>query len=199
VAVAAGPAFSFAYADNLELLTEAGAELVPFDPLRDHALPEGIGGLVAGGGFPEVYAAALADNRPLLADVRTRWEKGAVVWAECGGLLWLGRELDGHRLVGLVNTQGRMTERLTLGYRRATFRAPNPLGPAGTVVRGHEFHYSAVDPPGDALDLETTTGDAGRGGWASPRLLASYLHVHLAGAPHLATEFVTTVANTAPR
>lgn len=199
IAVAAGPVFSFGYADNLELLAGAGAEIVLFDPLRDQALPEGIGGLVAGGGFPEVFAAALADNHPLLADTRRRVGNGLVTWAECGGLLWLGEQLDGHRLCGAIATTGRLTERLTLGYRTATFRSTTPLGPEGSVVRGHEFHYSSVEPPGDALSIVAATGATGttgttHGGWATPTLMASYLHLHLAGAPHLATEFVRRAA-----
>jgi cobyrinic acid a,c-diamide synthase len=189
LAVADGPAFSFSYTDNLELLAEAGAEIVPFDPLHDPALPAGVTGLVVGGGFPEVYAGALADNLPLLADTRRRVTAGLATWAECGGLLWMGRNLDGHSLCGVIETSARMTEGLTLGYRTATFRRSSPLGPAGTVVRGHEFHYSAVEPPGDALSL---TGRAGTttAGWASPTFLGSYLHLHLAGAPQLATTFV---------
>jgi cobyrinic acid a,c-diamide synthase len=192
IAVAGGPAFSFGYPDNLELLCDAGAEIVPFDPLRDRALPEAIGGLIAGGGFPEIFASALADNRPLLADTRTRVGKGLVTWAECGGLLWLGQQLDEHRLCGVVNSDAHMTGRLTLGYRTATFRTATPFGPAGTMVRGHEFHYSTLEPPGDALTLVGSTGTS-HGGWASPHLLASYLHLHLAGAPHLATELVKTI------
>ena len=189
LAVAEGAAFSFCYADNLELLAEAGAEIVPFDPLHDAALPAGVAGLVVGGGFPEVYAGALADNLPLLADTRRRVRAGLVTWAECGGLLWMGRNLDQHTLCGVIETSARMTERLTLGYRTATFRRSSPLGPAGTVVRGHEFHYSAMDPAGDALCLAGHAGTA-VAGWAWPTFLASYLHVHLAGAPELATTFV---------
>lgn len=195
IGVATGAAFSFSYADNLELLAEAGAEIVAFDPLHEQALPDGIDALIAGGGFPEVFAGALADNRPLLADTRHRVEAGLVTWAECGGLLWLGRQLDGHRLCAAIEACGRMSPGPTLGYRTATFRRANPLGPAGTVVRGHEFHYSTVEPVGDALTLEGRTGRSA-GGWASTRLLASYLHLHLAGAPELATELVRTA--TAP-
>ncbi len=191
IAVASGPAFSFGYVDNLELLAAAGAELVPFDPLRDPALPEAIGGLVVGGGFPEVYAEALAGNRPLLEETRRRVGAGLVTWAECGGLLWLGEELDGHRLCGVIGTRGAMTDRLCLGYRTATFCADTPLGPAGTVLRGHEFHYSRVSPAGDALSMTgTTSTEETRAGWASPTLLASYLHLHLAGAPQVAAELV---------
>jgi cobyrinic acid a,c-diamide synthase len=189
VAVASGAAFSFQYVDNLELLAEAGAEVVPFDPLHDEVLPEGVGGLVAGGGFPEVYGEALAANTGLLADVRRRVAGGLVTWAECGGLLWLSRSLDGHRLAGVVPAEATMTGRLTLGYRRAVLREDSPFGPRGTEVRGHEFHYSTVEPTGGALDLSSRFG-SGRAGWASPTLLASYLHVHLASDPTLATNFV---------
>ncbi len=122
VAVAGGPAFSFSYPDNLELLEQAGAELVPFDPLADAALPAEVDALYAGGGFPEVFVEALAANRPLLADVRDRVADGLSTWAECGGLLWLARSLDGHALCGAIDAEGRMTDRLTLGYRRAHAR-----------------------------------------------------------------------------
>ena len=190
VAVAAGTAFSFSYPDNLELLAQAGAELATFDPLVDARMPEEATALYAGGGFPEVYAPDLAANRPLLDDVRARVGTGLVTWAECGGLLWLARSLDGHPLAGVVPADGRMTERLTLGYRRATLRLGSPLGPAGTEVRGHEFHYSTVDPDGDALDWTGRSG-RGRGGYAGPSLLASYLHLHLGAAPELAERFVS--------
>jgi cobyrinic acid a,c-diamide synthase len=195
IAVASGPAFSFGYVDNLELLAAAGAELVPFDPLRDPALPESIGGLVVGGGFPEVYAEALAGNRPLRDDTRRRVEAGLVTWAECGGLLWLGEELDGYPQCGVIGAHGVMTDHLALGYRTATFCVDTPLAAEGTVVRGHEFHYSRVTPAGHALSMKATTGaEEIRGGWASSTLLASFLHLHLAGAPQLATELVRRAA-----
>jgi len=198
LAVASGPSFSFNYPDNLELLEDAGAELVPFDPMDAHHLPGGVQGLVAGGGFPEVFAAGLAANEALLADVRSQVAAGLVVWAECGGLLWLARHLDGHRLAGVIDADARMTDTLTLGYRTATFAAPTPLGPAGTVVRGHEFHYSAIDPPGDGVELRgRSTG--GRAGWASPRMLASYVHLHLAAAPGLASALVATASEAPSR
>jgi len=193
IAVAAGPAFSFTYPDNLELLAGAGAEIVPFDPLTDNRLPEDVGALYAGGGFPEVYAAGLADNRPLLDDVAARVGAGLVTWAECGGLLWLARSLDGNRLAGVVAADGRMTERLTLGYRRARLRADCPLGSAGTALRGHEFHYSTLDPPGDGLDWSGRAGH-GRSGFASPTLLASYLHLHLAAEPGVAERLILAAA-----
>jgi cobyrinic acid a,c-diamide synthase len=180
VAIASGPAFDFVYRDNLEALEAAGAELLSFDPLTE-SLPAGAQALYAGGGFPEVFAEALAANRSRLADV--------VIWAECGGLLWLARSLDGHPLAAVVDAEARMTTRLTLGYRRAMATVDTPLVAAGGELRGHEFHYSTVEPAGDALVLHGRNGSA-PGGFAHSRLLASYLHVHLGGDPSPASRFV---------
>jgi cobyrinic acid a,c-diamide synthase len=119
-----------------------------------------------------------------------------VTWAECGGLLWLARSLDGRRLAGVVPADATMTDRLTLGYRRATIRGASPLGDPGVDVRGHEFRYSAIEPAGDAIELASRFG-SGRAGWASPTLLASYLHIHLASDPTLATRFVAAAASRA--
>jgi cobyrinic acid a,c-diamide synthase len=193
VAVAGGPAFSFAYPDNLERLEEAGAELIPFDPAVDEELPAGTNALYAGGGFPEVFLEALASNTPMLVDVRQRAADGLVTWAECGGLLWLARSLDGRPLSGVVPAVGHMTDRLTLGYRRARVRVPTPLAERGAELRGHEFHYSVLDPAGDALDLEGRFG-AGTGGFATQTLFASYLHLHLGADPAPAERFVASAS-----
>lgn len=189
IAVAAGAAFSFVYPDNLEALRDAGAELVEFDPLHDDELPEHLGGLFVGGGFPEVYADQLGANVRLLEQVRRRIDGGLVTWAECGGLLWLGNHLDGRPMAGVVAAEATMTTKLTLGYRTATTQIDTPIGPAGTSVRGHEFHFSVTEPAGDALHLVGRHGE-GTGGFGAPHLLASYLHVHLAGRRHIATHFV---------
>lgn len=190
IALAAGPAFSFTYQDNLDALRAAGAELVPFDPCVDASLPEGVQGLLAGGGFPEVYADQLSANSPLLADVRTRVHNGLVTWAECGGLLWLCSELDGKPMAGVFAAKAGMTNRLTLGYRTATSTAATPLGAMGTVVRGHEFHYSTTDPAGDLFQLQGRHGES-TGGFGGERMAASYLHTHLGSRPDLARSFVS--------
>ncbi len=106
VAVAGGPAFTFSYAEHTELLAAAGAEVVVFDPLRDEQLPEGTRGLVIGGGFPEVYAAELSANEPLRKAVAGLAESGAPVAAECAGLLYLCRELDGMPMCGVLDASG---------------------------------------------------------------------------------------------
>ncbi|GAC1315678.1 MAG: cobyrinate a,c-diamide synthase [Acidimicrobiales bacterium] len=193
IAVASGPAFSFSYPDNTEAMEATGAELVPFDPLVDPGLPAGVRGLVVGGGFPEVYAPHLADNLRLLTAVREQVAAGLVTWAECGGLLWLSEALDGHAMAGAIPCRARMTEHRTLGYRTARTSMTSPLGPAGTTLRGHEFHYSVVDPPGSTLEMTGRTGIT-TGGFASSSLFASYLHQHLAGAPGIAEHFVRRCA-----
>lgn len=194
IAVASGPAFTFAYQDNLEALEAAGAEIVPFDPLCDPALPDGVDGLVVGGGFPEVYGPALAANASLLADVRTRVAAGLPTWAECGGLLWLARELDGATMVGAVPTTAALGTRLVLGYREGEVRAPSPIGPAGTRLRGHEFHYSTCSPGGDAVHLSSRFVDR-LDGFATPTILATYLHIHAGGDPGPFHRFVRTCVN----
>ena len=190
IALCVGKAFSFVYPENLELLSEAGAELVEFDPLVDEELPEGCRALYAGGGFPEVYAPTLGENHRLLEDVRRRVGAGLVTWAECGGYLWLCESLDGTAMAGvLAGVHATMNERLTLGYRRATTRGPGIFGPAGTELRGHEYHRSTVTPPGEGLELVGRFA-AGRGGVNTPTIFASYLHQHLVATPHLAQRFV---------
>jgi cobyrinic acid a,c-diamide synthase len=193
VALAGGKAFTFSYPDNAEALAAAGAEIVEFDPLVDPRLPEATDAIVVGGGFPEVMAEQLSANTPLLEDVRRQVAAGLCVWAECGGLLWLCRSLDGHRQAGVLEADAVMTDRLTLGYRTAECRVVTPLGEIGTRLRGHEFHYSTVTPAGDALDVRGLLG-SGQAGFATPSLLASYVHVHLAGQPQLAEAFVRRAA-----
>jgi cobyrinic acid a,c-diamide synthase len=193
VAVAAGRAFTFTYTDTLDALEATGLAVVPVDPARDQALPEGVSGLIAGGGFPEVHAADLAANEPMLADVRRRVAAGLPTWAECGGLLWLCRRLDGASMVGVLPASARMTDRLTLGYRSATAVRDSPVAAAGTELRGHEFHYTTVEPAGDALRLSSRWGERSDG-FAAPNLLATYLHVHPGGDPGPVTRFARACA-----
>jgi cobyrinic acid a,c-diamide synthase len=194
LALAAGPAFTFTYRDNVEALEATGAEIVPFDPLADAALPAAVDGLVVGGGFPEVYGQALAANTPLLDDVRRQVAGGLPTWAECGGLLWLSRSLDGRPMAQVIAADASMTDRLTLGYREATVHVANPVAAAGTVLRGHEFHYSQVTPAGDALGLASRFG-SGREGHASPTLLATYVHQHLGADPGPAERFAAAASH----
>lgn len=197
VAVCMGKAFSFIYPENLEALSDAGAEIIPIDPLVDEQLPPECTALYAGGGFPEVYASELAANRPLLSDVRRRVRSGLATWAECGGYLWLCDSLDGVPMAGVLKgVNASMTDQLTLGYRRARTVGEGLFGPDGTELRGHEFHRSVVTPTGDGLEM-TGRFFAGRAGVNSSRIFASYLHQHLAATPQLAESFVAAAVSQA--
>jgi cobyrinic acid a,c-diamide synthase len=192
VAVAGGPAFSFSYPETAELLAAAGAEVVPVDPVRDEALPSGTAALVLGGGFPEVHVTDLAANEPLRADVARLARAGRPVIAECAGLLYLARELDGQPMCGVLDATAAMTGRLTLGYRDATAAAGSVVAPAGVTVRGHEFHRTTVDPPHSPAPAWTFGGRPE--GFVRQAVHASYLHLHWAGYPELARRVVEAAA-----
>jgi cobyrinic acid a,c-diamide synthase len=189
IAVAAGPAFTFGYAEHPELLAAAGAEIIAFDPTHDEALPEHVAGLVIGGGFPELHAADLCANEPLRASIAAFAATGAPITAECAGLLYLGRSLDGRPMCGVLDTDATMTDRLTLGYREAVAPADSVLAKAGTRVRGHEFHRTTCTPrSGTTPAWQWGPDDAD--GFVAGGVHASYLHLNWAGTPGLASRFV---------
>jgi cobyrinic acid a,c-diamide synthase len=188
IAVAGGAAFTFGYAEHVELLQAAGGEVVTFDPLHDEALPEGTRGIVVPGGFPEVYASALSANVPLREQVAGF--TGPIA-AECAGLLYLGRELDGLPMCGVLDTTARMTARLTLGYRDAVAVRDTVLTREGERFRGHEFHRTVCEPP----ERPVFRWRGGADGYAGGGVLASYLHLHWAGSPRLAARFVAAAAH----
>jgi cobyrinic acid a,c-diamide synthase len=225
VAVAGGAAFTFSYAETSELLTAAGADVVTLDPLRDEALPPDTAGLVIGGGFPEVYAERLAANGSLRAAVAALAASGAPIAAECAGLLYLARSLDGRPMCGVLGIDATMTAQLTLGYREATSMSDSILGAAGTLVRGHEFHRTACSPgfggasgstwahgSTDGHDSTCGQGAASTPGaawrWSGPDgadrvegfvhagVHASYLHLHWAGVPGAAGNLAAAAAAT---
>ncbi|TFV54204.1 cobyrinate a,c-diamide synthase [Geodermatophilus sp. DF01-2] len=189
VAVAGGAAFTFGYAENTELLEAAGAEVVTVDPLRDEALPEGTAGLVVGGGFPEVHAADLTANETLRADIAALSARSGPVAAECAGLLYLARSLDGVPMCGVLDADTQMSPGLTLGYREAVALSDSVLAAAGTRVRGHEFHRTVATPAAGSTPAWRWAG-GGPEGFVSGSVHASYLHLNWAGSPALAERFV---------
>lgn len=197
IAVAGGRAFTFRYTETTELLAAAGAELVEFDPLTDASLPGGVDGLYLGGGFPEVHAGAIAANTSMRADVREAVLDGVPTVAECAGLLYLCRSLDGAPMAGALDADARMTGRLTLAYRDAVAGADSLLGPAGLPATGHEFHRTRVEP--GCGEQPAWRFDDTEAGFASATLHASYLHTHWAGAPHLAQSFVDAAERPSPQ
>ncbi|MBA3703266.1 MAG: cobyrinate a,c-diamide synthase [Rubrobacteraceae bacterium] len=189
VAVAAGPSFSFLYRENLELLRGAGAEVVTFDPTTEEELPAGTDVLYLGGGFPETYAGALSTNGRMRDNVRSFAASRRPVVAECGGLLYLVRELDGHPMCGVLDAKATLTDRLTLGYREARALTASPLSERGANVRGHEFHYSAVEPGAGKRQAWDVVGRAPEG-FVAGGVHASYLHTHWAATPEIPRRLV---------
>ncbi len=195
VGYASGAAFSFLYADNMERLTEAGATLVPFDPLHDAHLPSGVQGLYLCGGFPEVYAESISANSSFLNDIRSAADDGMPIWAECGGLSLLSRRIDEFEMAGVVDADTTMKSKLVVGYRTAKARLSSFLLDPGESVRGHEFHHTIVEPAGDALAIKSMAPDVQtlHGGFVSESLFASYLHLHMGTDPTLAERFVAAI------
>ncbi|HEV2634916.1 MAG TPA: cobyrinate a,c-diamide synthase [Actinocrinis sp.] len=192
VAVAAGPAFTFSYAEHAELLAAGGARVAPFDPLHDEKLPDGTAALVIGGGFPEVYAPALSANEPLREQVRALAERGGVIAAECAGLLYLASSLDDAPMCGVLDVHARMTDRLTLGYREAVAPHDSVLCEAGARVSGHEFHRTRVEPGSGAQPAWLWQG--ARDGFVQGGVHASYLHTHWAGQPGVVRRLLEAAA-----
>jgi cobyrinic acid a,c-diamide synthase len=190
VAMAGGRAFTFRYAETEELLRAAGCDVVEFDPLTDAALPVGTAGIYLGGGFPEVHAAELADNRSLIDGLRGAITAGVPTVAECAGMLYLCRTLDGTPMVGAVPADATMTARLTLGYRTATSPADSVLAAAGDEVTGHEFHRTTVSPSEGRAAWNLPAGPEG---FATSTVHAGFLHTHWAGYPALAQRFADAV------
>jgi cobyrinic acid a,c-diamide synthase len=201
IAVARDAAFSFLYEENLDLLREAGADIAFFSPLHDQALPPRTSVLYLCGGFPELYAAELAANKPMLAAVRAAVRDGMPVYAECGGLMYLTQaivDLDGktHTMAAVLPGQSLMTKRLTLGYRTIQAAFDNWLWRAGETMRGHEFHYSTWnDSTGAVPAAYTIVPDEWRSesrseGATIRNVVASYIHLHFLSYPELAVRFV---------
>ena len=203
VAVAGGRAFTFRYSETDELLRAAGCEPVIFDPLRDNRLPADTAGLYLGGGFPEMHAVDLAGNTAMIEAVRAAVLRGVPTVAECAGLLYLCRTVDGQPMVGVVPTGASMTPRLVLSYRSGVADHDHLLGLAGTRVTGHEFHRTAVtateDPGGWLLDGQRDGFSLDPARIGHPTLHASYLHTHWAGHPNVAQRFADAVHTFAAR
>jgi len=190
VAVAGGPAFTFGYTEQTELLEAAGSRVAWFDPLRDEDLPTGAAGLILGGGFPEMHAAALSANERLRGRVAALARRGAPVAAECAGLLYLARTLDERPMCGVLDVRATMTPKLTLGYRHAVAVTDSVLARAGDVVRGHEFHRTVTVPArGDRPAWRFGSGDLEGHVTGTGSGVASYLHTHWAGYPAAAARF----------
>jgi len=201
IAVARDRAFSFYYQDNLDILQQLGAKLVPWSPLTDTTLPENVQGLYFGGGFPEVFAQQLAENTSTREAVQRAILTGVPTYAECGGLMYLCEQITDFEgqswsMVGVLPTTTVMGKRLTVGYRQATALQDSPLLNAGATVWGHEFHHSQLTAMPKKPLFETRGYDQkGQGkvateGWRMHQLHASYVHLHWGGRPEIPAQFL---------
>ena len=205
IGVARDRAFCFLYGENLRLLRRAGAELVFFSPLADADLPADLDGLYLPGGYPELSARELAANAPLRWAVRAFCASGRPVWAECGGYMYLLKELlDGegrvHPMCGALAGRAVLKQqRAALGYREARTLVAGPFGPAGTLLRGHEFHYSEyvgdeADSAPAAFELTASSGAQAHDGQALGNVIGGYFHAHLSSNPEAVRCFVAACA-----
>jgi cobyrinic acid a,c-diamide synthase len=187
---------AFSYPETAELLTAAGAEVVPFDPLRDEFLPDGVDGLVVGGALPESYAEELGFNTRLRAAVAAHAAAGKPIAAEGTGLVWLCRDFNGRPMCGVVDASARETDLVVLGYREATARSSSVLLPVGAQVVGHKMHRTTISPRAGLQAAWTWAGGPAEG-FVHRGVHASYLGLHWAGAPSMASRFVGAAGATA--
>lgn len=204
IGIAKDEAFSFYYPASLQVLKDFGAELVPFSPLKDECLPE-VDGLIIGGGFPEMFAQRLEDNRMMRKAIKEKASQGLPIFAECGGYMYLmekvqdftGREYE---MAGVFSGKAIMTEKLqTVGYIEAVMQKDTLMGKQGDVLHGHEFHFSVEHS--DCSDKERPfefcrlrNGVRYSAGQQCHQALGSYLHIHFAGCPETARSLVEACA-----
>ena len=201
IGIAMDEAFCFYYPENLRLLEEAGAKLIPFSPLHSRHLPEGINGLILGGGYPELHCKVLSRNHNLLDEIRMFGLSGSPIYAECGGLMSLMKEIhdlkgEAYPMAGIFDMTAQMEKRLNaLGYREVITRKESILGPCGTKVKGHEFHYSRISNTGSPVECIYSMNDRNLHfnkdeGFFKNRVLGSYVHLHWGSNPEVANCFV---------
>ena len=204
IAVARDKAFNFYYQDNLDLLTQFGAELVFWSPLEAKSIPNNIHGLYFGGGFPEVFARQLAENKAILHQLKQKIATGIPTYAECGGLMYLCQELidlqaQSWSMVGVIPSTVTMQAKLTLGYRKAIALQDSPLLIVKQTVTGHEFHHSKLItephfPQWQLRGVHKLSADT-KEGWNIVQVHASYLHLHWGANPSIPRRFIEYCRN----
>ena len=203
IGVARDKAFSFYYEDNLDLLRQHGATLVPFSPMHDEALPDEIDALYLAGGYPELYAGQISRNDTMLSAIRDFAASGRPVYAECGGMIYLSQRLttsEGmtYQMAGVLPFEIEMTSRLVdFGYVTVKLTNNCLVGRAGTIIRGHSFHYSRIkDQSGAKTNYRVQYSLSGRlqeEGYRVDNVLASYIHLHFRAEPEIAQSFIDAV------
>lgn len=201
IAVAWDKAFCFYYQENLDILRQSGAELVFFSPVNDRSLPENIGGIYLGGGYPETYRKELSENISMKEGICRAAEAGMPVLAECGGFMYTCENLietDGSAMpmLGLIPTDVQMTPRLSMDFGYVTMEAQQdtPFFDKGTQIRVHEFHYSKAAERGEVCRMEKSTGRSWTGMHVRGNVLAGYPHLYFHNCPEVARRFVRLAA-----
>ena len=201
IAVARDQAFCFLYQDNLDLLRDYGAEITFFSPLHDTTLPQGIQGLILPGGYPELYAQSLSENEPMRQSIRRAIENGLPCLAECGGFLYLHRELEDMEgrfwpMAGALDARAWRTRKLgRFGYITLNAKADAVFLPVGETIRGHEFHYYESEDCGDALHAQKPMGSRGWDcGHSRGDLLMGFPHLYYSSNPKFIERFLRRCA-----
>ncbi len=196
IGIARDKAFCFYYEDNFDILKKAGAELVFFSPLNDTRLPENIDGIYLGGGYPELYAKELSNNKVMLTALRQWIENDKVVYAECGGFMYLTQGITDHDeqfhpMVASFPVKAKMQKkRASLGYREIHTQQDCCFGPSGTVLRGHEFHYSNIEQMPEEIERIYKVNNSSFEGYRHRRVLGGYMHLHFGYSPQVASDFI---------
>ncbi len=192
IAIARDNAFSFYYEDVIDLLKELGAEIISFSPIHDKSLPKDIGGLVIGGGYPELYLEELAKNHSMLNSIRSTITKGIPTYAESGGFIYLGKTIEGSPMVNLFEANSVLTEGLqNFGYINLQANEDNILCKKGESIKGHEFHYTRSDFEGESFTAtKISTGKKRTCILAEDNIFAGFPHLNLWGNVNFAKNFV---------
>ncbi len=204
IAVAKDKAFCFYYPDNIEVLKQRGARVVEFSPLNGDTLPQNVDGVYFGGGYPEIFASKLTENKPLLKQIKSLSDKGMPIYAECGGFMFLCDQMSGmdesfsYTMSGCFDFKVQMSKKIrSLGYREITLTQDTIIGNKGDVLRGHEFHYSSLKNPETNIEnVYHVTSRAGQDiflkGYQKNNTLGSYLHVHFGSNENCAKSLVAS-------
>ncbi len=196
IGVARDKAFCFYYEDNFDILREAGCELIFFSPLEDTQLPSDLDAIYLGGGYPELYAKELSNNQKMISAIHNWIESDRVVYAECGGFMYLTEGITDHdavfhKMVGTFPVKAHMQKsRASLGYREVRTVTASCFGAPGIVLRGHEFHYSSIDEMPEHIERAYAVNNGTREGYTYKKVLGGYMHLHLGSAPQAAAEFI---------
>ncbi|MCM1226358.1 MAG: cobyrinate a,c-diamide synthase [Clostridium sp.] len=196
IAAARDNAFCFYYEESFELLRSLGCEIVDFSPLNDEKLPENVCGLLIGGGYPELYAKRLSQNKSMLDSVKTAVNSGIPTIAECGGFMYLCRELtdknnNTYKMTGVLNGSCYPTKKLRrFGYAELTSLCGNLLCDKGEKITAHEFHYWDCTDCGNTFHAKRSRNRKDLCVHSTESLYAGFPHLYLYGAPEIAERFV---------